>query len=132
MSTISVAGPATAVSVAIANPCFVLSNAAHAPRPQRNKIASAARLGRSGNGIGGVVVVSTPDAAYCVAKTEIAAKTTGHDGSNDVLGAPGQRRANARFSSANAASPSGPFYTSERRGGVERRQLALKGVKDGD
>ena len=27
---------------------------------------------------------------------------------------------------------SGPFYTSERRGGVQRRQLKLKGVEDGD
>jgi hypothetical protein len=26
----------------------------------------------------------------------------------------------------------GPFYTSERRGGVERRQLALEGVEGGD
>ena len=26
----------------------------------------------------------------------------------------------------------GPFYTSERRGGVERRQLKLKGVEGGD
>jgi hypothetical protein len=27
---------------------------------------------------------------------------------------------------------SGPFYTSERRGGVERRQLELKGAEGGD
>jgi hypothetical protein len=27
---------------------------------------------------------------------------------------------------------SGPFYTSERRGGVQRRQMELKGVEDGD
>jgi|MDSW01.1.fsa_nt_gb hypothetical protein len=26
----------------------------------------------------------------------------------------------------------GPFYTSESRGGVERRQLELKGAEDGD
>jgi len=26
----------------------------------------------------------------------------------------------------------GPFYTSERRGGVERRQLELKGAEGGD
>ena len=26
----------------------------------------------------------------------------------------------------------GPFHTSERRGGVERRQLELKGVEGGD
>ena len=103
MSTISVAGPATAVSVAIANPCFVLSNAAHAPRPQRNKIASAARLGRSGNGIGGVVVVSTPDAAYCVAKTEIAAK---HDR---------PRRLERRPRRARASTRERAFFLRERR-----------------
>jgi hypothetical protein len=27
---------------------------------------------------------------------------------------------------------SGPFHTSERRGGVQRRQMELKGVEDGD
>jgi hypothetical protein len=31
-----------------------------------------------------------------------------------------------------AGSASGSFYTSERRGGVERRQLELKGVAGGD
>jgi alpha-beta hydrolase superfamily lysophospholipase len=30
---------------------------------------------------------------------------------------------------SSATTDSGPFYTSERRGGVERRQLALKGVE---
>jgi hypothetical protein len=30
------------------------------------------------------------------------------------------------------AFSSGPFYTSERRGGVQRRQMELKGVEDGD
>ena len=29
-------------------------------------------------------------------------------------------------------SISGPFYTSESRGGVERRQLELKGAEGGD
>jgi hypothetical protein len=31
-----------------------------------------------------------------------------------------------------AAAPFGSFHTSERRGGVERRQLKLKGVEGGD
>ena len=41
--------------------------------------------------------------------------------------APRIKRARSRASSA-----SGSFHTSERRGGVERRQLALKGIDGGD
>ena len=52
------------------------------------------------------------------------ATTTGGEGSLVV--------ASIADSSSRARASSGPFYTSERRGGVQRRQLALKGIEDGD
>jgi hypothetical protein len=40
--------------------------------------------------------------------------------------------ANATGRSPDASHALGSFHTSERRGGVERRQLKLKGVESGD
>ena len=56
----------------------------------------------------------------------------GYDGVQSTVAAASSSSFAFAFASAASAFAFGPFYTSECRGGVERRQLALKGAEGGD
>ena len=56
----------------------------------------------------------------------------GYDGVQSTVAAASSSSFAFAFASAASAFAFGPFYTRECRGGVERRQLAFKGVDVGD